>query len=250
MNAENALSLRPQWTLNLSLPPLAQSALVLLLTALLGWWIRPVDAPLTQLQLRGAFTHLSAEDVRHALQPYLAAGFFKADVAAARATVADLPWVAQVRVERRWPGALSVRVSERRPYSRWNDAAMLDTEAQPFAPRAGEIPPGLPLLAGTPGSESEVAQGWQRLSLPLMNTPLQLAGLGVDARGEWTALTVSGIELRLGQGRPDRHLASLTGAVLTRLDGRWGEVGALDLRYSNGFAVGWREAESTGTEQK
>lgn len=238
MNADDAMS-RPDWMPDLRLPPLAQIALILLLVLALVWWIKPTDAPLTQLQLRGEFQHLSADDVRQAAAPFLSASFFTADVQAVRDAVQALPWVSRVRVDRLWPGALTIHVWEREPYARWNESAMLDTESQPFSPRAADIPTGLPQLGGTRGSEAEVAQGWQRVALPLVQTALQLSGLSVDARGEWSALTASGIELRLGQGQPERHVATLTGAAIKKLDGRWSEVKYLDLRYTNGFAVGW-----------
>lgn len=208
--------------------------------------LMPDDAPLTQLELRGEFAHLSPGDVRAAAEPYLASSFFTADVAAMRDAVAALPWVASVRAERRWPGAISLRVIERQPYARWNEHAMLDTEANAFTPRPAEIPTGLPRLGGSPGHEAEVAHTWQRVAPALADSALELLGLQLDARGEWSALTVKGIELRFGQNPPDEKLPMLTGAVQKTIGDRWEQVRVVDLRYTNGFAVGWREAEATG----
>lgn len=235
---------------SIKIPPAAPAILAALLVLAGLYALMPDDGPLTQLEVRGEFEHLRPEDVRQAAAPFLASSFFTVDVAQMRAAIATLPWVARVRAEREWPGAISVRVWEREPYARWNESAMLDTESQAYTPRAAEVPTGLPLLAGNPGHEMEVAQAWQRLSAALAGTPFELRGLKLDARGEWSAQTTGGIELRFGQDAPDSRIATLKGVARRVLDGRWEQVQYLDLRYTNGFAVGWREAEATGGKQQ
>lgn len=227
--------------------PRAAPAVLAAILVLAGFYaLKPQDGPLTQLEVRGEFAHLQPEDVRQAAEPYLASSFFTVDVAQLREALAALPWVARVRAEREWPGAISVRVWERQPYARWNEAAMLDLESHPFTPRAAEIPTGLPRLSGNPGHELEVAQTWQRLAPALLGSPFELLGLKLDARGEWSAHTTGDIELRFGQDAPDSRIATLNGVARRVLEGRWEQVQYLDLRYTNGFAVGWREAEATG----
>lgn len=217
---------------------------VLLIALGLGLLV-PRDAPLTQLELRGEFEHLQPGDVRAAAEPFLASSFFGADVEALRDAVAALPWVARARVERRWPGAVAMHVWERVPYARWNENAVLDTDARTFMPRAAEIPTGLPRLGGMPGHEAEVALAWQRLAPALKGTRFELAALQLDARGAWTARTRSDLELRFGQTPPDERMPMLTQVAGRALEGRWEQVLYVDLRYTNGFAIGWREAEAT-----
>lgn len=235
---------------SLKIPPLALTIVSALLMLAGLWALKPQDGPLTQLEVRGEFERLQPADVRQAAERFLASSFFTVDVAQLRETIAALPWVLRVRAEREWPGAISVRVWERQPYARWNEASMLDTESHPFTPRAAEIPTGLPRLGGSPGHEAEVAQAWQRLAPALQGTPVELVGLNLDARGEWTARTRGDIELRFGQDSPDSRIATLTGVARRVLDGRWEQVQYLDLRYTNGFAVGWREAEATGGKKQ
>ncbi len=245
MNLIEALPRMPEWP-TLRIPRGVLPALMILFVTIGLIALVPRDAPLTQLEVRGDFEHLEVEDVRVAAAPFLGTSFFAADVTAMRDAVAALPWVANVRAERRWPGAISVRVTERQVFARWNEDGLLDAEAHPFTPRAAEIPTGLPRLGGSPGHEAEVQQAWRRIAPVLAGTPLELVGLQLDARGEWTALTVAGIELRFGQNPPDERLPMLTGAAQRTIGGRWLEVQYVDLRYTNGFAVGWREAEATG----
>lgn len=246
LNFSEALPAMPEWLARPRLPDgtLPVVAIVLVLIGLIA--LVPEDAPLTQLEVRGEFQHLSVEDVRAAAAPFLSTSFFAADVTAMRDAVAHLPWVAGVRAERRWPGAIAVHIDERVPFARWNEDGLLDVDSIAFTPRAGEAPTGLPRLGGSPGHELEVAQAWRRIAPALDGTPLQLLGLRLDARGEWSAHTASGIELRFGQNAPDERLPMLTGAVQKTIGARWDRVRVIDLRYTNGFAIGWREAEASG----
>lgn len=246
LNLTDMLPEVPDWLARPRLPDgtLPAVAIALVLIGLIA--MIPEDAPLTQLEVRGEFQHLAVEDVRTAAAPFLATSFFAADVTALRDAVAQLPWVASVRAERRWPGAIAVRIEERVPFARWNQDGLLDAQGRAFTPRASEAPTGLPRLGGSPGHEMEVAQAWRRIAPVLEGTPLQLLGLQLDARGEWSAHTASGIELHFGQVTPDERLPTLTGAVRKTIGPNWDRVRVIDLRYTNGFAVGWREAEASG----
>src|SRR5690606_28309337 len=106
----------PEWPTNLRIPSGTLPALLIAIVAAGLLALVPREAPLQQLEVRGEFTHLSVDDVRAAAQPYLEVGFFEVDVGAMREAIAALPWVSSVRVERRWPGAIAIRVSERVPF--------------------------------------------------------------------------------------------------------------------------------------
>ena len=195
----------------------------------------------THLQVEGDFNRVSPLAVRAAIEDQLGQGFLRLDLNAIRARLEAMPWVEQARVERVWPGDVRVRVWERTPYARWNAAQLLSTHAVPFTPEPAEIPAGLPQLSGPPGHEAEVMQAYQGLSTALAGTPFPLASLSLDARGEWTTQTREGIELRFGRGAPDSKLEMISGPLTRAIGQRLQEVKYVDLRYTNGFAVAWRQ---------
>lgn len=202
------------------------------------------------LQIEGPFKRVSPDLVRVAVANQLPEGFLTMDLDAARANLERLPWVEHARVERVWPGDLRVRIWEREAFSRWHSNELLSTKAVAFLPDAKEIPDGLPKLSGPDGHESEVMEAYKKLSASLASTPLPLAQLDMDTRGEWLAHTDSGIELRLGQGDPLAKLDMITGPMLRALGPRLQEVNYVDLRYTNGFAVAWRAPGAPGEEKK
>lgn len=234
MNASNSLQIDVWRTL---------FAILLIIGAIGGsYWIVPLDAPLTQLEIRGNFDKLQPQEIRRIAKPLLEANFFAADVSGIANAVAELPWVAHVKVERKWPGQLLVQVQERNAIARWNETSVLDEDSNSFTPRPEEIPTGLPQLGGRLGHESEVMHAWTRISAALAGTPLDLESLRLNTRGQWIARTRNHIEIRFGKAQPDARLPALLGAGIQALDGRWHQIEYIDLRYTNGFAVGWRQA--------
>jgi cell division protein FtsQ len=185
---------------------------------------------------------VSADAVRRAVAPRLNGDFYELDLLGVKAAVEALPWVARARVERAWPAQVRVHVREHRAVARWGEAALLSDENRVFTPVAIDAGlAGLPRLAGPDGQQSQVRAAFDALRSTLAGTPFVPERLAQNARGEWTAVTADGIELRLGRGAPADAAALLAGPVQTALAGRLTEVTYVDLHYFNGFAVGWRQ---------
>jgi cell division protein FtsQ len=140
-----------------------------------------------------------------------------------------------------------VHVQEHRAVARWGERALLSDHDVVFTPPA--VPEDLadaPRLAGPDGRQGVVREAYDGLVAQLADTPFAPVELVQNARGEWTARTAEGIELRLGRGAPLEAVARLSGPVRTALEGRLQEVTYVDLHYINGFAVGWRESVGDG----
>ncbi len=234
----------------LSLPPairqLLLSAGAIVVTIVLGrTLVHRFDAPVRELAVTGVLRHVRPDEVRAAAAPVLDARLFELDLDAVRLAIESLPWVAHVRVDRLWPARLAVRVTEREAFAHWGASDALSTEGIVFTPGTEVLAQGLPKLDGAPGREREVMTTYGQLVDRLSETPFALAGLKQDARGDWTATTQGGVLLRLGRGAPVEQVARLKTVVLPALASRLDSVHHIDLRYDNGFAVGWRDGSST-----
>lgn len=201
---------------------------------------------LNRLEIRGDFQQVLPREVHAAAEPFLRVGFFELDLDVVRAAVEADPWVERARVDRSWPNAVNVRVWEHKAYARWSDGQVLSHGGTVFRP--AEVPAGLPQLGGPAGQEQRVREVWEALSFALTHTPFELSGLELGARDNWVATTVSGVELRLGRGDPLQRLPVLLGAAQQALEPALARVAHIDLRYANGFSVGWRPDEQAMEE--
>ena len=230
-------------TLPRALLPAIVAAAVVAVLLLLGHALKPVlNRPVQALRVDGEFVHLRPQQIATAAAITSGAPLFDIDLEAVRSQVEALPWVAHARVSRVWPGRIALRVWERKPYALWGDKGLVDDEGHAFVPAAAELPQDLPRLAGPAGREGEVMQDYQQMAQALAGSAFAANGLQLDARGAWTLSTVAGIELRLGSEDPRGKLVLLQGPVLRTIGDKLDQVAYVDLRYSNGFAVGWKNS--------
>ena len=216
------------------------SLAVLLAIAVLAAQIEPyLNRPIETVRIEGHFQHLTAVQLAAAADVGSGEHLFDADLVAVRTRVEALPWVAGARVMRVWPDALAISVREREPVARWGDDGLLDRDGNPFRPSSSDLDVALPQLAGPDDRADEVLDTYKRLSAALSSGLFALAGLTLDERGEWTATTRSKVVLRLGQDDPLAQIALIQGAVTDSLAQQMDAVAYVDLRYPNGFAVGW-----------
>jgi cell division protein FtsQ len=100
--------------------------------------------------------------------------------------------------------------------------------------------PELPSLAGPPGSERDVARRYLAVRDKLAEAALSLESLAMDERGAWHLVLGGGQEIRLGRRDIDERLYRFFAVVAPALAAVLPRVDYVDLRYTNGFAVGWR----------
>ena len=175
---------------------------------------------------------------------HLNGGFVNVDLAALLRAVEAIPWVDRARVQRRWPDGLYVQVTEQVAAARWGTSSLINARGEVFAVDARHVPPELPRLDGPPGSEGQVAELYFQLYPRLLETGLRAAALKVSERGAWELELANGVVVRFGRRqlneRVERFLAAGAALVATRGN----DIAALDMRYSNGFAVVWRTPAS------
>jgi cell division protein FtsQ len=79
----------------------------------------------------------------------------------------------------------------------------------------------------------------------LAEADLTLESLTLDERGAWRLVLGGGQEIRLGRRDIDERLYRFFDVVAPALAAELKQVEYVDLRYTNGFAVGWRDGPPT-----
>jgi cell division protein FtsQ len=200
-----------------------------------------LDQPVRNLVVEGTFQRVTSLQVEEAVAADLERGFLSVDLAELRAHVQSLDWVDHVNVGRAWPDTLIVRVTEHRAAARWGATGLLNVRGEVFTDDAQHAFPELPSLAGPDGSEDEVARRYLAVRGRLAEANLTLETLAMDERGAWRLVLGGGQEVRLGRRDIDERLGRFFDVVAPALAGELQRVRYVDLRYTNGFAVGWAE---------
>ena len=103
----------------------------------------------------------------------------------------------------------------------------------------------MPKLAGPEGSHRRVAATYLAVRDRLSRANLALESVEMDARGAFTIGLAGGMTVRIGRDDLDRRIDRLFAVAVPTLSRELDRVAYIDLRYANGFAVGWREPPAT-----
>ncbi|MDZ7645144.1 MAG: cell division protein FtsQ/DivIB [Woeseiaceae bacterium] len=209
-----------------------------------------VDRPIEKITIEGPFQRVSALQIEAAIGDELANGLLSADLGRIQARLVALPWVDRAIVARRWPQTLEVSYTEQVPAASWGDGGLLNTRGELFVTDARHVPAELPRLSGPEGRYADVAERYLAIREQLIPRGLDVRSLTLDARGAWDMTLQNGIAIRLGKRDIEARTALLLDVVVDLVMRRAAEIEFVDMRYSNGFTVGWNGAAPPGSNDE
>jgi cell division protein FtsQ len=230
----------PQWyervnwrALGITAFTLASCAVVVMLL------IFALDRPVRRVLLEGTFKRVSPPEVESIVSQAARGGLASVNLDRIRNRVESIDWVDNAVVTRVWPDAIRVVINEQVAAARWNDTGLLNARGELFLRQARYVPPELPLLEGPEGSEGDVAQLYIDAQGRLLEAGLRLTGVRLDARGAWELELANGLKVRLGRQAVPERLERFIGLASPMVSKRVAEISYVDMRYTNGFSVGW-----------
>jgi cell division protein FtsQ len=200
-----------------------------------------LDQPIQRITVEGSFQRVSAVDIEKAARGRVAgAGLVSVKLPEVCAALRQLAWIDQVTVQRSWPRGLRVQVTEQVAVARWNDTDLVNARGELFKSDARFMPAGLPQLSGPEGTAPDVVQRYLGSQGRMVEGGMRLVALQVDARGAWDFTLDNGVNVRLGRGQVDERYQRFVDVVLRMVSERAADIAYVDMRYTNGFAIGWR----------
>lgn len=207
--------------------------------------IAMLDRTISSIEISGPFQRVTALQIEEAISDEIDEGFVGADLDRIRAEIVALPWIDQARVARRWPNRLSITVTEQVPAAIWGDRGLLNTRGELFVTEARHVPAELPRLSGPDDSSAEVARRYLAVRDKLIPAGLDLNRVHLDARGSWAMTLANGIEVRLGRRDVAERTDLFLDVVADIITGRAADIDYVDMRYGNGFTIGWKSGSKT-----
>ena len=205
------------------------------------------NVPIRHVSVNGDFRFIDRSRIEEGMIPHLGTGYFIVNLEEIRRELRQMPLVHEVTVRRAWPDRLLVYITEQVPVLRFGEDGYLNPYAEVFRP--GKPLPGLdlPIVYGPPGSEKKLLTDFDGFTDLLEPTGLRISSLVLDGKHACRIRLSNGLEVLLGR----RDVAGKIRLLAALLTGPWAtereRMARIDMRYSNGVAVAWRDAASVVT---
>ena len=196
--------------------------------------------PIRYVRTEGVFQYLSKEELKAALMPLVTTSIFDADMQQIHATVAKLPWVKSVAVERVWPDTIDIKVHERKAYVRWGQKGLLTEYGELFMPNNVDQFQSLLLVEGPKEQEAKTLEIMEGVRIALEDQSLDLAEFSINDREAWTIKLKTGLEIVLGSTGQLNKLQRFLDTLPILGQEKIAAMQVVDLRYPNGYAVSWK----------
>jgi cell division protein FtsQ len=227
---------------------IAKTLLVFALLGLIAWFFGrqmvgnkvTESLPIRYVRTEGVFQYLSKDEIKAALLPLVATSIFDADMQKIHETVAQMPWVKSVSVERVWPDAIDIKVQERKAYVRWGQNGLLTENGELFMPGNVDQFQSLLLLDGPKDQEAKTLEIMKGVETTLADQALKMAEFKINDRAAWKIKLQTGLEIVLGRTAQLQKLQRFLATFPVLGQEKIAAMKVVDLRYPNGYAVSWK----------
>lgn len=196
------------------------------------------ELPVRRLEIEGSLQRVSELEIEAAVEP-LDASLVSLNLDTLRERIEAITWVDRARLQRVWPDTLRIVYTEHRAAARWGETGLLNTRGELFAEDARHEYRELPRLAGPRGSHERVARSYLKVQDAVAGTQLRLETVRMDARGAVAIEFAGGLLVRIGRDDVDERIDRFFAVAFAELLGDFDRARYVDMRYPNGFAVGW-----------
>ena len=210
--------------------------------------------PLRTVSVLGAPQHLDAAAVERALDGRVTGNFFGVDLVAVRSAMESIPWVRRVEVRRHWPDTIVVKVEEHEALANWRDEQLVNTYGELFE---GQVAAELPRFSGPNGTEAVVTAHYREFAQRLAALQMRITSIELSPRHAWELKLAGeerGLTIMLGREQARYSAADRLQRFVAMYPATVGplhrNVGDVDLRYPNGFALRVPGLEKLDTQKK
>lgn len=242
---QQAVYLSTHRWLSLNGQVLRRSVFITLIISILVWagieMRKPDTLPIKTIHALGSFSRVDETMLRNVIADSIDGGYFAVDVLELQKAVESLAWVNSASVSRIWPDTISIKVVEEQVTALWAKGGLVNQQGAIILPLQETYPAGLPVFEGPVGMERNMTEFYKHARQIIEPLGIEIMGLKLDNRGAYVIELSNDIELLLGREHKQSRLERFARVYRKVLANRAGEIARIDMRYSNGLAVGWRK---------
>ena len=183
--------------------------------------------------------NVNEDDISNAVKYLYSKSFFDIDLNYLKNKLEKIEWVRKINVRRSYPNEIIIDIEEHTPILIWNNKMYINTYGEKF--NVSKIDKNIPILISDESRINEVFTYFKLFNEKLSSRKLDFKITKI-MENEIRSLTISlssGINIQLGSKDVNIKIP-LFFEIYKSLNTRdLNKIRYIDMRYSNGFSVGW-----------
>lgn len=224
-------------------PILVLCSLLLLITVLVvqtfNWTTGLLQQPVLIVDVEGEFKYLKKAIVADIVNESLESGYLQTDLPNLHRQLVARPWIKEASLKRKMNSTLQIELLEHKPLATWNDSSLISTEALLFTPDVIPTDLYIPHLSGQ--DYLAVLSMYEQLAQKTPADLLPIKALSVSFDGGITVINGYDMVVILDEKNWQDQLERFVVISNKALKNKLPDVEKIDMRYTNGAAVSWRE---------
>ena len=183
--------------------------------------------------------NVNKDDISKAVKYLYSKSFFDIDLNYLKNKLEKIEWVRKINVRRSYPNEVIIDIEEHTPILIWNNKMYINKYGEKF--KVSKIDKNIPILISDESRINEVFSYFELFNDKLSSRKLDFKITKI-VENEIRSLTISlssGINIQLGSKDVNNKI-TLFFEIYKSLNTRdLNKIRYIDMRYSNGFSVGW-----------
>ena len=183
--------------------------------------------------------NVNKDDISEAVKYLYSKSFFDIDLNYLKNKLEKIEWVRKINVRRSYPNEIIIDIEEHTPILIWNNKMYINKYGEKF--KVSKIDKNIPILISDESRSNEVFSYFELFNDKLSSRKLDFKITKI-VENEIRSLTISlssGINIQLGSKDVNNKI-TLFFEIYKSLNTRdLKKIRYIDMRYSNGFSVGW-----------
>lgn len=208
-----------------------------------AWLNNPENMRISQIDIQGSLQYVKDTELRKVVEKYTQTNLYLLDDNALEADLELQPWVRSVSLSKIWPSRLIVEVEEQKPIAFWGTNRLMNQYGELFEADLPAKRGIFPLLYSPDDKGREMGERYLKVRDWLSGLPLEVAELTEDESNAWRLKIKNGPELLVGNDDQERRIQRFKVGYRQELANKFSNIRRIDLRYTNGFAVEWKQPQ-------
>lgn len=219
-------------------------AVVVLMFGIFGLYKVITNAQIAALDVVGGQSEQERDKVMNHVNPVIKSNYFTSDLKQIRDKTLELGWIDSVVVSRSWPNSIRIRIMPKHAIARWGTGRLLSDSGDVFTEVVAKNNQQLPLLHGPMRQSKTMMRRYNEINQLFLPVNLHLKELYLTDRMTWFMQFDSGLRVIVDQDQMMSKLQRLSFLAKNDLHPVWNQIAAIDLRYRNGMAIQWKNAQA------